>query len=111
MLDLMGALMDGNRSEELQQGNLAGSVLGTPYSKGASVVIPLLELSYVQGGDNAEKREVTAARPVALIIFDGEKVRVETIMRVTPVALAGILLAGWNVYWITRTIREWHARK
>ena len=107
----MGAPAKGARSGEREQAGLAGSVLGTPFSKGDSVVVPLLEVSCVPGADNAEKRELTAARPVALIIFDGENVRVESIMRVTPVALAGILLAGWNVYWITRTIREWHARK
>jgi hypothetical protein len=107
----MGAPAKGDQSEERQQGDLAGSVLGMPFSKGDSVIVPLLEVSCVLVGDNAEKREVSAARPVALMIFDGDNVRVERIMRITPLTLTGILLAGWNVYWIMRTMREWHARK
>ena len=111
MPDISGARPEGALGEVSLDGELAASVLGEPFSRGNTVVVPVQEVNLVLKGEGAAKRGVSVARPVALIVFEGEKVRLEGIVRVTPVALAGILLAGWNVYWVTRTIREWRAHK
>ena len=92
------------------RGRVIGSILGEPYVRGDATVVPVSEVRVAEGADKAPAQVAAHARPLALIVFEGDKVRVEAIMNVTLVALAGILLAGWNVYWVTRTIREWRSR-
>jgi hypothetical protein len=96
--------------DDVPGGRVINSILGEPYVRGDATVVPVSEVRVAQGANNAPARVAAHSRPVALIVFEGDKVRVEAIINITLVALAGILLAGWNVYWITRTIREWRSR-
>lgn len=46
-----------------------------------------------------------SARPIAVVEISPDKVRVKPILDVTRIALGGMLLVAWNVFWITLTIR------
>lgn len=65
------------------------------------------EASSGQGGGGGGK---VSARPIAVIDATAEKVRVIPIVDVTRLIRAGMLLAAWNVFWITLTIRKVHAQ-
>lgn len=43
--------------------------------------------------------------PLALVEVVEGKLRVQPIVNVTRLAILGMLLVAWNVFWITRTIR------
>ncbi len=43
--------------------------------------------------------------PLALVEVVEGKLRVQPIVNVTRLAMLGMLLVAWNVFWITRTIR------
>lgn len=104
-------------------------VFGPPQAVGDRTLIPVASVQYVSGrgmrgrrapkGDKNTGQLVTRlARkggtftkriPVAIVEVSDEGVRVHSMPTPLSVVLAGILLAGWNVYWVMRTVREWRA--
>lgn len=46
-----------------------------------------------------------SVRPVAILDMDSKASRITPIIDLNRLALAGMLLAAWNVFWITLTIR------
>jgi uncharacterized spore protein YtfJ len=47
-----------------------------------------------------------SVRPVAVLEMTGGETKIRPIVDVTRVVIAGMLLAAWNVFWITYTIRR-----
>jgi len=51
--------------------------------------------------------------PIAVIEVTAEQMTIRPIIDVARVALLGAVLMAWNIFWVTRTIREvarWRAR-
>jgi len=81
-------------------------------------VIPVASVAYGfgLGGGQAPKAGGNGAtggggggglrvEPLALVEVVEGKLRVQPIVNVTRLAMLGMLLVAWNVFWITRTIR------
>lgn len=92
------------------------SVFGEPYKVGEKTIIPVARVRHAMGFGTGEGPEgsggsgggggsYSGARPVAVIEIEGDNVRVKPVTDTMPIALAGILLAAWNVFWITKTVR------
>src|SRR5438552_3695226 len=94
------------------------SVFGEAYQVGDKTIIPVARIRHAMGfgagsGSGLEQGSGTGggggsysgARPVAVIEVEGGNVRIKPVTDNMPIALAGILLAGWNVFWIGKTIR------
>jgi len=105
------------------------AVFGKPTKEGDVTVIPVAEIGvgfgYGHGwgqspGSVVEGVQETAgpavggggggggggrARPVGYIRITPESVRFEPILDETRIALAGIVLGAWSVFWISRAIR------
>ena len=81
-------------------------VLSPPRLVGDKTLIPIVSVRYVSGpgGQRFSKRN-----PLAVVEVSDKGVRVHPMPTPLLVILAGVLLAGWNVYWVSRTIREWRA--
>ena len=47
-----------------------------------------------------------SVRPVAVLEMTGAETKIRPIVDVTRLVIAGMLLAAWNVFWITYTIRR-----
>ncbi len=58
------------------------------------------------GGGGAGAR----ARPVAVLELTASELRVHQIVDSTRITIASLVLAGWVVFWITRTIRAFRRR-
>ena len=58
--------------------------------------------SGVGGGGGAG----VSVRPVAVLEVTGAETKIRPIVDVTMLVTAGMLLAAWNVFWITYTIRR-----
>jgi len=105
------------------------SVFGDPVKRGDISIIPVAETKICLGfgrgggsrgkGDNEEVVDKAGSddgcecgmngyggrgrvAPKGFIKFTGEKVTFEPILDITKIAFAGIALAAWAVYWITR---------
>jgi len=122
-----------NRFQEMQRTLGARTVFGEPYQVNGRTLIPVASVRYgfgMGGGQGAREAAEGAAqpgaaagrqpvqsgsgggggggavvKPLAVIEVAGEAVRVRPIVDVTRLATLGMLLAAWNVFWITRTIR------
>ena len=103
-----------------------GSVFGEPIREGGVTVVPVAEVRFAFGygygsgrgrGDEAEGGPRTdegsgggsgaggRASAKGYIRISGDEVRFEPVLDVTRLALAGIALAAWSVFWIGRTVR------
>jgi hypothetical protein len=85
---------------------------GRPYSApGGKMIIPVARVVQVnRSSDGGSGRRVTTTIPRAIIEVDEQGVRMKEITNTLVLSLAGMTLAAWNVYWITKTIRTF-ARK
>ncbi len=107
------------RVKEMQ--GMAGvrTVFGEVLDVDGRKVIPVASVRYAfgMGGGRAAKREEDGSpgggggggavriEPLALIELEEGRVKMTPIVNVTRLALMGMLLVAWNVFWITRTIR------
>lgn len=98
------------------------TVFGEPIHQNGRVIIPVAKVAYgfgFGGGRNAEKEPQeeessegagggggVSVRPVAILEITDKETRVKPIVDVTRLALAGMLLAAWNVFWIAFTVRK-----
>lgn len=89
---------------------------------GCACIIPVARVAYgfgFGGGRNAEKEQQeeesaegagggagVSVRPVAILEISEKETKIRPIVDVTRVTLAGMLLAAWNVFWITHAIRK-----
>jgi uncharacterized spore protein YtfJ len=111
--DLIGRL------SQLQGKASVQSVFGEPFQAGGRTIIPVANVRYMFGlgmGRGTGKKEGSGegggggggvtVRPVALLEITDKETTVKPIPDVTRLALMGMALVAWNVFWITYTIRK-----
>jgi uncharacterized spore protein YtfJ len=118
--------------EEMLQGLNASSVFGEPTREGATTVIPVAEVMYGFGagggygkppaGEAAAVGEAAAeqdtgegggsggggggrAKPLGYIRLDADGAHFDPIQDQSRIALAGIAMVAWAIFWVTATIR------
>ncbi len=113
------------RFSDMQTRSGARTVFGEPIEFEGRKVIPVASVQYAfgMGGGLGPKREDGEApggggggggarvRPVALIEVADGKVTVEPIVDVNRLAMMGMLVGAWAVFWIAYTIRAVAARR
>ncbi|NJK82295.1 MAG: hypothetical protein HC914_21555 [Chloroflexaceae bacterium] len=100
----------------------AGAVFGAPVQHGSTMVIPCADVFIAGGigtgggsgsdednsngsGSGAGAGGTARGRPVAIIVVEPEKVRVEPVVDVTRIALAALTTVGFAVVWLARLAR------
>ena len=117
------------------------SVFGAPQKYGDKTVIPVARVFTAlgfgmgsgvgpQGGEEAQTESapdyqeripgsgagggggaISMAAPAALIEVTDGQVEIKPVTNTLVISIFGIVLAGWNVYWVLRTVREWLATR
>ena len=93
------------------------SVFGEPYrSPSGTLLVPVARVVQVYrpgAGESAEGGtvRVTTAAPRAIIEVDEKGVRIKEITNTLVLGLAGMTLAAWNIFWITKTIRAFAKKR
>ncbi len=113
------------RISQIQEKASVKTVFGEPYVVGGRTMIPVAKVRYMfgvgMGHGGPRDKEVSGegggggggmtARPVAIIEVTEETVNVKPIPDVTRLALMGMALVAWNVFWITATVRALARRR
>jgi len=104
------------RLDEAQKSANVNAVFGPPTTTGDKTVIPIASVSYAFGLGFGQDQEEEAsdtgagggagalAKPVGLAEITPERTHIEPIVDEQTVALAGIALAAWSVFWIARAV-------
>jgi uncharacterized spore protein YtfJ len=106
------------------------TVFGDPLQVDGRTIIPVAKVRYGfglgfggmgRGTKEEEEKERSgegggggagvSITPVALLEISGQETKVKPIVDVTRLVVAGMLLAAWNVLWITYTIRRVSAKR
>jgi len=90
------------------------AVFGKPIRQGDLLIVPVAEVQLGFGyGMGTSKEEVPSAagaggggkaRPVGFLKIRGEEVVFEPIVDTSRLSMAGMLLAGWSIFWLARSI-------
>lgn len=112
----------------------AEAVVGPVREENGRIAIPLASVAAGfglglgaghEGGDTADRDDASAprgagggggggggakARPVAVVELTADELQVHQVVDSTRIAVASLALAGWCVFWITRTIRAFRRR-
>jgi uncharacterized spore protein YtfJ len=119
--------------ENMMKRLTVNSVFGEPIKEGDQTVIPVAQVSYGFGfgagwGSGAaeaegEERPASAgegggqgggaagkARPVGALRITADGVHFEPVMDPKVIALAGIAMVAWNVFWVAATVRAFAKR-
>jgi uncharacterized spore protein YtfJ len=92
------------------------AVFGTPVESNGKTVIPIAAALYAfgMGGGSSEHDETAnvgsgggsgyAIQPVALAVIDEAGVRIDPVIRMERVMIAGILMGAWTVLWLGRVL-------
>ncbi len=109
--------------EEMLERLTVAATFGAPVKEGDVTLIPVASVTYGfgygygshgAGEDSAEEKSEGSgvggggggmARPLGFIRVDAEDVKYEPLLNPAAVAIAGILLSAWSVFWITKTVR------
>ncbi len=109
------------RFQELQTKAGVRSVFGEVIEVDGHKLIPVASVAYgfgVGGGQGPKRQEKGDApggggggagmriEPIALIEVTNGALKIQPIVNVTRIAIAGMLLSAWTVFWVTRTIRK-----
>lgn len=124
--------------EQIYQKANVKTAFGEPQTIGERTIIPVARVGYGLGlgfgegekpaepfgsPQDREEGEVEAAgaggggggggmaAPIAVVEVTDEETKVIPITDSTKIVLAGIFLAAWNIFWITRTIRVLKGRR
>jgi len=114
-----------NRIGQVNERASVRTVFGEPLQIDGRTIIPVAKVQYGFGfgvGRSKEKQQEGAGEgggggagvsisPVAVLEIAGQETKVKPVVDVTRLALAGMLLAAWNVLWITYTIRRVTAKR
>ncbi len=116
-----------NRIGQVHDRASVKTVFGEPFQVNGRTIIPIAKVQYGFGfgvGRSKEKEKEeeesgegggggagVSIRPIAVLEITGQETKVKPVMDVTRLALAGMLLAAWNVLWITYTIRRVAAKR
>ena len=113
----------------------AEAVVGPVREENGRIAIPLASVAAgfglglgagQEGGDAADRDDAVGparvrrggggggggakARPVAVVELTEDELQVHQVVDSTRIAVASLALAGWCVFWITRTIRAFRRR-
>lgn len=111
--------------EEMLERLTVAATFGAPVKEGEVTLIPVASVAYGFGygsgtgrqadesGTETEKSEAQGAggggggmaKPMGYIRVNAEGVKYEPLFDPAKVAIAGILLSAWTVFWITKTVR------
>ncbi len=111
--------------EEMLERLTVAATFGAPVKEGEVTLIPVASVAYGFGygsgtgrqadesGTETEKSEAQGAggggggmaKPMGYIRVNAEGVKYEPLFDPVKVAIAGILLSAWTVFWITKTVR------
>jgi len=116
-----------NRIGQVHERASVRTVFGEPFQVDGRTIIPVAKVQYGFGfgvGRSKEKEKEeeesgegggggagVSIRPIAVLEITGQETKVKPVVDVTRLALAGMLLAAWNVLWITYTIRRVAAKR
>lgn len=119
-----------NRIGQMHERATVKTVFGEPYQVNGRTVIPVAKVSYGfgfgagrgnaklnganesgGGGEGGGGGGRVSVRPVAVLEVSGTETRLKPIVDVTRLAIAGMALVAWNVFWITYTVRRMSARR
>ena len=124
-----------NRLGEIHGRATVKSVFGEPYQVNGRTIIPVAKVSFgfgfgggrgtakgdrPQGSGDGETGAGGAGggaggrvsvRPVAVLEVGADGTKVRPIVDVLRLALAGMMLAAWNIFWISYTIRRVRPRQ
>ena len=102
------------------------TVFGEPLQIEGRTIIPVAKVRYGFGfgvGRKEKEKEDEGSgegggggagvsiTPVAMLEITAQETKVKPVVDVTKLAVAGMLLAAWNVLWITYTIRRVAAKR
>jgi|DewCreStandDraft_5_1066085.scaffolds.fasta_scaffold15121_3 uncharacterized spore protein YtfJ len=103
------------------------TVFGEPVRVGDRVIIPVAQVcggvglgfgqrpaAGAEGGPSAQGGGGGGgftARPLAVVVATPERVEVQPVLDLTRLAVVGMLLLAWNVFWISRTVRVLATRR
>jgi uncharacterized spore protein YtfJ len=113
------------RISQLQEQASVKMVFGEPIRVEGRTLIPVAKVRYGFGmgmghggrpgqegsGEGGGGGGAMTARPVALIEISGNDVTVKPIPDVTRLALMGMALVAWNIFWIAATVRAMARRR
>jgi uncharacterized spore protein YtfJ len=116
--------------EQIYQRADVASAFGEPETVGEKTLIPVARVWYGMGLGFGEGQEPAPEEdesepgasgaggagggktvPIAVVEVSNEETKVISITDSTKVAVAGILMVAWNLFWITKTIRAFRPRK
>ena len=116
-----------NRIGQVHERASVRTVFGEPLQVDGRTIIAIAKVQYGFGfgvGRSKEKEKDeeesgegggggagVSIRQVAVLEITGQETKVKPVVDVTRLALAGMLLAAWNVLWITYTIRRVAAKR
>lgn len=119
-----------NRIGQMHERAAVKTVFGEPYQVDGRTVIPVAKVCYAfgvgagrgnakinggtesgGGGEGGGGGGGVSVRPVAVLELSGTETRLKPIVDVTRVAIAGMALLAWNVFWITYTVRRISAKR
>lgn len=118
--------------ENMMKRLTVNTVFGEPIKEGEQTVIPVAAVSYGFGfgagwgsGTTAEEEGRSAdtgegaghgggafgkARPVGVLRITADGVKFEATMDPKAIALAGVAMVAWSVFWIAATVRAFARR-
>ncbi len=109
------------RFQEMQTKAGVRSVFGEVIELDGRKLIPVASVAYlfgVGGGQGPKRQEKGEApggggggggiriEPIALIEVTGGELKIQPIVNMTRIALAGMLLSAWIIFWVTRAVRK-----
>ena len=110
------------RVSEIHQRASAKTVFGEPIQVNGRTVIPVARVQYGFGFGAGRDKETEegeeefkeggggggglSVRPIAVLEITDKETKMKPIIDVNRLAIAGMLLAAWNVFWIAYTIRR-----
>ncbi len=99
------------------------AVFGTPLESNGQTVIPIASAIYgfgLGGGVNEREEKTDAGggggggylvRPMAIAVVDRDGVSIKPIINEERIALAGILMGAWSVFWLGRVLLRFASRR
>ena len=108
--------------ETRRQASVDG-VFGSPIEAAGKTVIPIASAVYGFGmGAGVDEREESSdvgsgggggyiVQPLALAVIDEGGVRIQPVVNEGRIALAGILVGAWTVFWLGRVLLRLASRK
>ena len=108
------------RLQDLQADASVDAVFGQPVTAGEKVIIPIARVMYGFGmgfGESADQEAGESdggagvgggggmgARPLGVVEITPEHTRIEPYVNEQAVALAGVLLGAWTIFWISAAV-------